>query len=215
LRNLLHLIGDIHQPLHATTRYTPTDESGDAGGNGFKLNVSAPGNLHGFWDSGLGLLNNSIVRPLNSDAADYLSNMADMIMAYTANITINATWTNSTEWAMESYYLAIEYAYNITEWSTPSAEYIAAGWPIVQQRLGLAGYRLAQVLKNNIVTCSAELNNCPNLDQSNSPSDERWTIVAIVLAVVLGGSVLANIVLTYSVCKRRSHDHDERRPLRS
>jgi hypothetical protein len=38
---LLHLIGDVHQPLHSTTRVTATDLDGDDGGNGVKLTSSA------------------------------------------------------------------------------------------------------------------------------------------------------------------------------
>jgi len=212
MRNLLHIVGDIHQPLHATTMYTPLLPGGDLGGNLFYLNLSTPGygKLHGFWDSGVGQLNNNILRPLNASAAAYLSDTADQIMAYSANITANANWNNVTEWGMESYYLAIQYCYNISNNSIPSPEYIEKGWDIVQQRIGLAGYRLAQILKYNVVTCSSGLNNCP---VEAAPADDKWTIVAIVLAVILGGSVLANIVLTYSVCRRRSRDY-ERTPLK-
>ena len=30
---LLHLVGDIHQPLHCTSRFTSTQPQGDSGGN--------------------------------------------------------------------------------------------------------------------------------------------------------------------------------------
>ena len=48
----LHLIGDVHQPLHATTRVTAAHKDGDDGGNGVKL--ASPSNLHSFWDGVLG-----------------------------------------------------------------------------------------------------------------------------------------------------------------
>ena len=51
---LLHLVGDIHQPLHCSSRVTP-DEAlprGDAGGNTFRLDDNR--NLHGYWDRILG-----------------------------------------------------------------------------------------------------------------------------------------------------------------
>ena len=47
---LLHLIGDVHQPLHATTRITQIDLQGDAGGNKVKLSGDADFNLHAYWD---------------------------------------------------------------------------------------------------------------------------------------------------------------------
>src|SRR5262249_47503449 len=45
---LLHLIGDVHQPLHSTTRVSASKPDGDDGGNGVKL--TSPANLHRYWD---------------------------------------------------------------------------------------------------------------------------------------------------------------------
>lgn len=49
---LLHLVGDIHQPLHCVTRVNATHPEGDDGGNGVKL--TSPPNLHTYWDDVLG-----------------------------------------------------------------------------------------------------------------------------------------------------------------
>ncbi|MBW8858028.1 MAG: S1/P1 nuclease, partial [Bradyrhizobium sp.] len=50
---LAHLVGDIHQPLHATGRFSAAQTRGDAGGNGvhFQSDGSAaqPRNLHAYW----------------------------------------------------------------------------------------------------------------------------------------------------------------------
>ena len=52
---LLHLAGDVHQPLHCTSRFTHTQTSGDAGGNFVKVHCPhCPGKLHAFWDDALG-----------------------------------------------------------------------------------------------------------------------------------------------------------------
>ena len=54
---LEHLVGDIHQPLHAAGRYSATYPDGDQGGNAVKFLHPAktdPLNLHGYWDSLLG-----------------------------------------------------------------------------------------------------------------------------------------------------------------
>ena len=37
LRLLIHYVGDLHQPLHATSRYTESHPNGDRGGNDFHL----------------------------------------------------------------------------------------------------------------------------------------------------------------------------------
>jgi hypothetical protein len=49
---LLHLIGDVHQPLHCVTRVSTASPEGDDGGNGVTL--SAPATLHALWDNALG-----------------------------------------------------------------------------------------------------------------------------------------------------------------
>src|SRR5262247_2283434 len=48
----LHLVGDLHQPLHTTTRVIAADPDGEDGGNGVKL--TSPANLHTFCDGVLG-----------------------------------------------------------------------------------------------------------------------------------------------------------------
>lgn len=52
---LMHLVGDLHQPLHSTglfSRARFNTESGDRGGN--SIPVKQQGNLHSLWDSLLG-----------------------------------------------------------------------------------------------------------------------------------------------------------------
>ena len=52
LRLLIHYVGDIHQPLHATSRLDDKYPKGDAGGNFFKLpSEKSVTNLHAAWDS--------------------------------------------------------------------------------------------------------------------------------------------------------------------
>jgi hypothetical protein len=55
---LIHLVGDVHQPLHAAARFRQNDTDGDNGGNDVKLQCS-PGvfcasSLHAEWDGVLG-----------------------------------------------------------------------------------------------------------------------------------------------------------------
>lgn len=52
LRLLIHYVGDIHQPLHATARVDPQYPKGDAGGNFVAIPVKEGAkNLHSVWDS--------------------------------------------------------------------------------------------------------------------------------------------------------------------
>ena len=52
LRLLIHYTGDVHQPLHASTRLDKEYPQGDRGGNAFPLpNNLGVDKLHAVWDS--------------------------------------------------------------------------------------------------------------------------------------------------------------------
>ena len=49
---VIHLVGDIHQPLHTVSAIDPTYVSGDHGGNNEKFPlICGVSTLHGVWDS--------------------------------------------------------------------------------------------------------------------------------------------------------------------
>ena len=66
LRFVTHIIGDIHQPLHAAALFDDKlFPNGDEGGNLFKIKYlpnEEIGNLHKLFDSGASNLNNSYKR---------------------------------------------------------------------------------------------------------------------------------------------------------
>lgn len=69
-RYLIHMVGDIHQPLHSVALYNHTFTKGDAGGNLLKLTIlnKTVQNFHSFWDAGAFRLQNdsyTFVRPMN------------------------------------------------------------------------------------------------------------------------------------------------------
>lgn len=52
MRLLIHYVGDVHQPLHATSRVNHDYPAGDRGGNNVPLpKYETVDNLHEFWDS--------------------------------------------------------------------------------------------------------------------------------------------------------------------
>jgi len=55
LRFFIHMVGDMHQPLHMSTRCTPELPECDAGGNKFTLKGS-PSELHALWDQAMNFL---------------------------------------------------------------------------------------------------------------------------------------------------------------
>jgi hypothetical protein len=94
LRLLIHYIGDIHQPLHASSRYTYAFPKGDEGGNGLRINVTnagkgeTPQNLHSLWDSIIMSQASDMNLPLSTDNWSYLGNESLRLRTeYLANIT--------------------------------------------------------------------------------------------------------------------------------
>ena len=69
-RYLVHIVGDIHQPLHSAALFNKTYKSGDQGGNFLRIKTldGKTSNFHAFWDSGAYLFQNDsykIPRPLS------------------------------------------------------------------------------------------------------------------------------------------------------
>jgi len=54
IRFVIHVIGDIHQPLHNTNFYNDTYSTGDMGGNLMNVTLlnGTEYELHGYWDAG-------------------------------------------------------------------------------------------------------------------------------------------------------------------
>lgn len=136
LQYLLHLVGDIHQPLHASN-----DQ--DAGGNAKNVSAKniAPGTLHGYWDT-------EFVRRLGGDANE----VAEMLIERITDAQEQA-WSagNATDWATESFEVAKKEAYGRLPKPKKNAYYVNASYTfnatgVVATQLSKAGVRLAKVL---------------------------------------------------------------------
>jgi hypothetical protein len=74
---VLHLVGDVHQPLHTSARVTPSEPRGDQGGNLFKLGTGRnPQSLHGYWD---GVVRRGTRRRSGEGEEAYVARIADGI----------------------------------------------------------------------------------------------------------------------------------------
>jgi hypothetical protein len=143
---LLHLVGDIHQPLHCSSRVTP-DETlphGDEGGNTFRLDDNR--NLHGYWDR---ILDEAIAPDPGEDSIAYADRIADRIKRTDrrASLSAPAASIDVLGWAQEGLHLAQTVVYSgVTRGSAPSAAYEAEALKVSEGRIALAGYRLAALL---------------------------------------------------------------------
>lgn len=167
LGHLIHLIGDLHQPLHATTW-------DDAGGNGYlifgvpftDLFPNQTANLHTFWDKAFrfsardgeiyeqypGLT--SIESRPTTPSEGPIQSLADEILARfpKSRLFQLAPGQNHRDWARESHLIGCLAAYpdephpRDTGGVKLNPEFVARANAIASERIALAGYRLAETV---------------------------------------------------------------------
>lgn len=140
---LLHLVGDVHQPLHAATRVSKTDPNGDNGGNNVMLCAKPCKNeLHAFWDDLPGTGSDP------NKAVTYAKNLRKPDATLAGN-TDASTWVNeSFKDAQEDVYVA---PVGVGDGPfTLNAAYRSSARKLARERVALAGARLATVLNNEL-----------------------------------------------------------------
>ena len=153
LRFVIHLVGDIHQPLHCVSRVSASYPHGDLGGN--KVLIGQPLNelpseitLHSFWDGGLGSFPHKA-----GHVAPPLYQVTQAAAAISAKFTADAQWKNGgpydySGWSRESQQIATSFVYQgLVDGQVPGKNYVTQGTLIAQQQLVKAGYRLALLLE--------------------------------------------------------------------
>ena len=148
---ILHLSGDLHQPLHTSARVTEFEPKGDQGGNLFLLTPKdAPReqseNLHWFWDSILG----RILARNNMSDAEYIPLLGEMMMRKypPAEMQNRQKIGDFNEWQKESFKLATTEVFtpDLVRFETPAAKYRRNAFRLAEEQVTLAGYRMGAML---------------------------------------------------------------------
>ena len=154
---IIHVVGDLHQPLHGTSRSAADQPDGDAGGNrvwvqlrGFERDSI---NLHAVWDGWVGRPSRDL---LIDDVAAALARELPMAEAHQDDALIlprgASLATTVRGWADESATLARYMAYELPPRAGSTLPvltdaYVALGTRMARQRLALSAYRLAAVIE--------------------------------------------------------------------
>jgi hypothetical protein len=158
---LFHLVGDIHQPLHSVQIFTTDYPNGDRGGNLICVRPSKTGkpmDLHRFWDGVI--IQSPNVTGLRNEATT-LRNRPDFSKGQLTELGTN----EFDSWAKESLEIAIKIAYQngvvpgtpkanrrtcneVEDAATLSTGYVRITRRIADRRIILAGYRLADLLRD-------------------------------------------------------------------
>jgi hypothetical protein len=139
LMYLIHLVGDMHQPLHCS-------DNADKGGNDVKLAfLGRPTNLHSLWDTGL------LARMGGEEAL-----FADLDRDLTPKKTKKYAKGGVKNWAEQSHREAQRVVYGKLPKTAAGAQvdlgepYRQAADPVVKEQLERAGARLAKVLNTSL-----------------------------------------------------------------
>jgi hypothetical protein len=125
LKMIIHLIGDIHQPLHAGLKK-------DRGGNWYEIKYDNKIlSLHKFWDKQL----------VETIATDWES-VARIITLKEIKVPL----LSPKIWAQESHKITTEFVYQAKENQEIDAAYLNQAQAITEDQLGKAGWRLAMWL---------------------------------------------------------------------
>jgi hypothetical protein len=146
---LEHLVGDVHQPLHATARFTKNHTTGDAGGNFvFFCEKPCSDELHAYWDGLIG------------DTPSIAEVTADGNVLLARQKPAKAGVTDPAEWVNESFELAKTKVYvapisddndpAVKISPRPDATYGASATSTARSQVLLAGYRLANLLNSHL-----------------------------------------------------------------
>ena len=149
---IIHLLGDIQQPLHCVTlinaTYPPPD--GDRGGNLFFISMAGnPINLHSVWDSLAGSL---------MDSQELIARATQLSTRFPRNALPELTQARDPlAWSLEGRALAIEAVYRhgtLPGGRDPNgllpplpSGYMAASRALADRRMAIGGYRLADTLE--------------------------------------------------------------------
>jgi hypothetical protein len=150
---VMHLAGDIHQPLHTSTQYSAAYPQGDAGGGKQFVRdpeVKAVVSLHWYWDD----------RVNKSADAGTIRKLAGDLEKRFPRAGLNelsaAGATDFAGWVAESHALAVDRAYpaslktgmaNDASAPTVPEDYSKMVADVSARRMTLAGYRMADLLR--------------------------------------------------------------------
>jgi hypothetical protein len=157
---VLHLCGDLHQPLHASNYYSPQYPDGDRGGN-LAIVLRTPHayysqiNLHALWDQMLGTYRSPQMIGYVADGLRHDPNFTREKLANELKLKDFTGWANeSHDLAVTQCYLngqletANQNALRETHGEAPSlpADYVEKAEAVAARQAILAGYRTADLL---------------------------------------------------------------------
>ncbi|WP_297057667.1 S1/P1 nuclease [uncultured Duncaniella sp.] len=132
LKMVIHLMGDLHQPMHM-------GHATDRGGNGVKLRYfGRDANLHGIWDSNL-------VESAHKWGYTEWQQQLDRLPEETEVVTVGG---NLDDWAQKTVAISRQVYAAMPAGTNVSYNEVAEWAPVIEAQLLIGGLRLAHVLNS-------------------------------------------------------------------
>jgi hypothetical protein len=204
LSYLVHLVGDMHQPLHCESWYDAVYTNGDRGGNDVYVRTAdAATRLHALWDDLLGSTPDR--RQQWQEAA---GNLAKFPRSSLPELTADTT---PVSWSLESRKLAITYGYlngnlkggtNFDSALPLPADYVTTAKAVAERQVALAGDRLADTIQkylkwsqnlpslpDNTNTVDVMASVKASVDEASKYYDEKLTVTGKVARVTVNPNI--------------------------
>lgn len=137
---LVHLVGDIHQPLHTSARVTEQEPEGDRGGTLFSLGEQD--NLHWYWDRAL---SEAFEREPEESEIAFVRRIAEAVTS--SHPEPESIEFHYESWAERGFRIATRDVYDAVERGAQPPEFYAEmAQRTAAESVALAGYRLGALM---------------------------------------------------------------------
>ncbi|MFN0140061.1 MAG: S1/P1 nuclease [Pyrinomonadaceae bacterium] len=148
---IMHLIGDLHQPLHTSARVTDEEPKGDQGGNLFLLTAKGTPrdkqvNLHWYWDS---IVGRNVAYDGGPSERKYIEGLAMKFIKRHPFPSLQARLSVGDFDYLQKETFALNptdvFSADLIRFSEPSKKYRQRAFAVAERQLTLAGYRMGEL----------------------------------------------------------------------
>lgn len=164
---IMHLIGDLHQPLHTSARVTDIEPKGDQGGNLFLLTPKDTPrdkqvNLHWYWDS---IVGRNVPYNGKSGEREYIERLAMKFMKSHTYSPLQAKLNVRDFDALQKESFALNaidvFSPDLVRFSEPTEKYKKRAFAVAEQQLALAGYRMGELFNDAFASAATAVKASP------------------------------------------------------
>lgn len=139
---LVHIVGDLHQPMHTVSSFSAKTPNGDQGGNLYLVRYNNQStNLHSIWDSGCDVFSGEATEENAGELAMTL--MRQYSQSYFGD---RLNDLKPDDWVKDELVFAKKSIYNIAYGQPLSEKYVDVCRNKSAEQVVLAGYQLAKIL---------------------------------------------------------------------